>query len=114
MKCPDGAVQIWSEEIRKWLAIDLIPAQERVSRRKKESKDSMIELELRMSGRITSGISTITLSPIIWVMYGRRSCKREIQKDVTNMTWLRVFGFGIEIYRRNNLLGFARDWIWFG
>lgn len=94
--CPAKAARVWAEDIKERLSLDLVPAQEQVSRMK---KNSAIELELRMSGAARPGETAITLTPTIWILCGSKCCMKRIQKEVAKMTWLRIFRFGIEIHK---------------
>ncbi|KAK1751331.1 hypothetical protein QBC47DRAFT_80983 [Echria macrotheca] len=101
IQCPGNAARVWAEDIKKRLALDLVPVQERVLRK---NKNAGIELELRMSGTAKSGAPTITLAPTIWILCGSKYCKQKIQKEVAKMTWLRIFRFGIEIHTGTPIL----------
>lgn len=96
IKCPDVAARVWAQDIQKRLSLDLIPAQERVSRKK---KNSAVELDLRMSGTAQFGAETITLAPTIWILCGSQYCKKTIEKEVTKLTWLRIYSYAIEIHK---------------
>ncbi|KAK4143441.1 uncharacterized protein C8A04DRAFT_28866 [Dichotomopilus funicola] len=97
IKCPEVATRTWDEDIKTRLSLDLIPVQECMSRKK---KDSAVELDLRMSGTAQFGATTITLSPAIWILCGSQYCRKKIQKEVAKLTWLRVFNrYAIEIHR---------------
>ncbi|KAH6615908.1 hypothetical protein B0J18DRAFT_292097 [Chaetomium sp. MPI-SDFR-AT-0129] len=107
IKCPEVATRAWDQDIKTRLSLDLVPVQEGVARKK---KDSAIELELRMSGTAQSGAIAITLSPAIWILCGSRYCKKKIQEEVAKLTWLRVFNsYAIEIHRGAPILAASQQ-----
>jgi len=80
----------WSSTTRKRLITDLRPVL--ASLPKSLPRDeTIIELELCMSGRIDAASNQVILSPSIWIRCGSKRCRDEIQKAVADLSYLRAF-----------------------
>ncbi|KAF2685155.1 hypothetical protein K458DRAFT_486797 [Lentithecium fluviatile CBS 122367] len=65
--------------------------------------ETMIELELCMSGRADAASDQVRLNPSIWIRCGSKRCREDIRKAVADLSYLR----GVQIHFRLDAPRFA-------